>query len=260
MPLTFIEHVECYVPRLRPGQLFAGRTALRLWGLPFPVRWTATERLDIAVATGTSPPRTVGVRGRRIAPGRADAWQIGEAPVIDPVAALFLCAQELARVPMVVALDALTTAADNYPGLVVGRPVATVPMIEERLAAWGRFPACGQVRAALPWVRDAVESPKETETRMLLLDAGLPEPDVQHVVRVAGRLVARVDLAYPQWRIAIEYEGDGHRTDREQWRTDIRRQRDLEDCGWIVIRITELDLCDGGEALVARIRRAIASR
>lgn len=259
-PLTFIAHVACYVPRMRAGQRFAGRTALRLWGLPFPVRWTSAEPLDVAVDTGHSPPRTVGIRGRRIAAGRAHSWEIGRARVVDPVAALFLCAAELPRVPMLVALEALITTADNYPGLREGRPSVDVEMIERRLIEWGRFPGCGGIRAALPRVRGGVESPKETETRMLLVDAGLPEPEIQHVVRIAGRAIARVDLAYPQWRIAIEYEGDGHRTSREQWRTDIRRQRDLEAAGWIVIRVTELDLRDGGAALVSLVRRAIASR
>lgn len=71
------------------------------------------------------------------------------------------------------------------------------------------------------------------------------------------RLVARVDLAYPELKIAIEYEGDGHRTDKRQWRRDIQRQRDLEDRGWTVIRLTELDLARP-ESVVARISRAIA--
>ncbi|WP_226531211.1 endonuclease domain-containing protein [Microbacterium paraoxydans] len=259
-PATFQDHVECYVPRLRSGQRFAGRTAMRLWGLPFPARWTPDEPLDVAVDTRRSPPRTAGVRGRRVASGRAHSWAIGTAPVVDPVAALFLCAAELSRVPMLVALEALVTAADNYPGLREGRPSVSIEMIEQRLSEWGRFPGCGRIRAALPHVRGGVESPKETETRMLLTDAGLPEPEIQHIVRAAGRAIARVDLAYPQWRIAIEYEGDGHRTSREQWRTDIRRQRDLEAAGWIVIRVTELDLRDGGAALVSLIRRAISSR
>lgn len=91
----------------------------------------------------------------------------------------------------------------------------------------------------------------------MIVRAGLPEPVVQYEVREGGILLARVDLAYPDLRIAIEYEGDGHRTDKRQWRTDIRRQRDLEDRGWTVIRLTELDLRDTG-AIIARIRRAVA--
>lgn len=73
-------------------------------------------------------------------------------------------------------------------------------------------------------------------------------------------LIARIDLAYPELKIAIEYEGDGHRTNKKQWRIDIQRQRDLEARGWIVIRLTELDLRDDAKSLIARIRGAIASR
>ncbi|WP_136051445.1 hypothetical protein [Microbacterium sp. K36] len=259
-PATFDDRVASYLPRLREGQAFAGRTALRLWGLPASVRWSPGEPLDVAVHTGTSPPRTIGVRGRRIAPGRADTWHIHGVPTVDPVSALFLCAREFASVPMVVALDALLTSSDVYPGLRTGRPVATIESIDRQLTRWGRFPGCGRIRDALPLARPGVESPKETEARLLLRSFDLPEPAIQHVVSVDGRFLARVDLAYPECRIAIEYEGDGHRTDRDQWRIDIRRQRDLEDRGWLVIRVTELDLRDGGGALAARVRRALISR
>lgn len=128
------------------------------------------------------------------------------------------------------------------------------------LGKWGRFPGSGTIRAAMPLVRDRVESPKETATRLAVTAAGLPEPVVQHEIRLDGILIARTDLAYPRLRIAIEYEGDGHRTDRAQWRTDIRRQRQLEDLGWIVIRLTEHDLHAGRASFLARLHRAIAQR
>ncbi|WFE23794.1 hypothetical protein O7621_11285 [Solwaraspora sp. WMMD937] len=48
--------------------------------------------------------------------------------------------------------------------------------------------------------------------RLLLHDAGLPRPVPQHkVADPQGRFIGRVDLAYPQWRIAIEDGGDHHR-------------------------------------------------
>ncbi len=156
-------------------------------------------------------------------------------------------------------LDALLTDADNYPDLVENRPSQTRGDIESRLRSWGRFRGSATIREALGRAREKVESPKETETRLMIVDHGLPEPVVQHEEYDGSRLVARVDLAYPQWRIAIEYEGDGHRVDQEQWRRDIRRQRDLEDRGWIVIRLTQADLRFPGDFL-ARIRGAIASR
>lgn len=259
-PTTFDERVACYLPRLRAGQRFGARTALRLWGLPTPWRWRPDEPLDIVVAPSASPPRARGTRGLRLAEGRSETWRLDRVPVVDPVAAVFSCAVELTVGAAVVLMDALVTASGNYPGLRVGRPVFAVHELERRLDAWSRFPGCGTIRRALPQVRAGVESPKETETRLLLTSAGLPEPVVQHEVRTSGILVARVDLAYPELRIAFEYEGDGHRTDRAQWRRDIRRQRDLDDLGWIVIRLTQDDLTPDPRPFLARARRAVASR
>ncbi|MFY1654640.1 hypothetical protein ACN27J_27635 [Solwaraspora sp. WMMB762] len=57
----------------------------------------------------------------------------------------------------------------------------------------------------------------------LLHDAGLPRPVPQHnVAGPRGRFIGRVDLAYPQWRIALEYEGDHHRG-RATFRRDVHR-------------------------------------
>lgn len=260
VPETFRQTVDCYRPRLRPEHAFAGRTAARLWELPLPWPWKPAEPLDIVVPLHLSAPTVVGVRGRRLSEHKIRYWMLSGAPVVDAVTALFTCASELSVTDAVTIIDALITEADNYPGQVPGRPLASVEGIEARLEEWGRFPGSGTVRKALPLARPRVESPKETETRLLIQDAGLAEPIAQHEVRDGGCFVARVDLAYPELKIAIEYEGDGHRKDKQQWRTDIRRQRDLEDRGWIVIRLTQADLDDDGAALLARVRNAIALR
>lgn len=259
-PATPLQRVLALAPRLRAGQLIGGLTAMRVWGYPVPGFWKVTDDIDVVVPTNAVRPRTRGVRSRRLATGRAQPWRIGRIPLVDPLTALFLCVASFTDDELVVALDALVTTADNYPGLRADRPLHTVEQIDRRIREWGRFAGCARVRAALTAVRAAVESPKETETRLLLVAAGLPEPAVQHEIRENGLVVARSDLAYPALRIAVEYEGDGHRTDRDQWRRDIQRQRDLEDLGWIVIRATQLDLDDGGGMLLTRIRRAITSR
>jgi very-short-patch-repair endonuclease len=260
VPDTFLVLIDCYRPRLRPGQAFAGRTAVRLWGLPLPWGWIAAEPLDIAVPLHLNPPSLAGVRGRRLAAHKVRHWTVRGVDAVDAVAAVFSCASELTLLDAVVLIDALLTDADNYRELVGGRPFATRADLERRLAEWGRFPGSGTVRKALRLARERVESPKETETRLLIRAAGFAEPVVQHEVRDGGRLVARPDLSYPDLKIAIEYEGDGHRTDKAQWRRDIQRQRDLEDRGWIVIRLTQADLDEGGAGLFARLRGAIASR
>jgi len=260
VPSTFSALVDCYRPRLAAEHAFVGRSAARLWGLPLPWIWTPEEDLEIAVPLHLSAPRITGVRGRRLAARKIRYWTVRGARTVDAVAALFTCAAELTLVETVVILDALVTEADNYPELGPGRPLASIDEIANRLQAWGRFPGSGTVRRAIPLVREHVESPKETETRLLIRSAGIAEPVVQYEVYDGGRFVARPDLSYPELKIAIEYEGDGHRRSKEQWRVDIRRQRDLEDRGWIVIRLTQADLDDGGAALIARLRRAIASR
>lgn len=256
-PATFLELVRCYRPRLRPGHRLVGWSAVRLWGMPTFRRWTNAEAIQIAVPRDAAPPRGPRVQGRRLDVDRADTWQLHRVAVVDPLAAVLSVARDLTLQQAVVLLDALLSRADDYPGLVVGRPVITREQIEQRVASWRSFPGSSTIRKALPLAREGVESPKETETRLMLIDAGLPEPVVQHEVFDGGRRIARIDLAYPELRIAIEYEGDGHRTDKEQWRRDIQRQRDLEDRGWIVIRLTQRDLHEGRESLITRIRRAI---
>ncbi|MEV7799988.1 hypothetical protein AB0O14_12915 [Microbacterium foliorum] len=257
MPL---DRVAALAPRLQRGQLIGGETAMRVWGYPHPGIWTVHAPIIVVVATGSSRVRRSGVAGRRLAAGRAQPWRIGGIPTVDPIAALFMCAAALTEDQVVIALDALISATDNYPGLRAGRPPLTADDIEQRLQVWGRFPGSRRVRDALSRAREGVESPKETETRLLIVAAGLPEPVVQHEVYENGLLIARCDMAYPDLKITIEYEGDGHRTSRDQWRRDIQRQRELEDLGWIVIRVTELDLAGDPGPLLDRIRRARSSR
>lgn len=258
-PETFDDFVRCYQPRLKPGQCFGGVTAARDWGLPVPAEWTPSEPLEVVVPSSGAAPKTPGVKGRRLREGRAETRILKGRPVVDPVAALFMCAETLTVAQAIVMIDALLTSASNYPDLGPGRPMSSREEIARRLEEWGRFPGSGRIRAALPQARELVESPKETETRLLLIDSGLPEPVVQHEVWAGRQLLGRTDLAYPEWKIAIEYEGDGHRTDPGQWRKDIQRQRYLEGEGWIVIRLTQADL-DEQELLIDRIRGAIAGR
>lgn len=261
-PATFTDHLECCVLRLKPGQRFGGITGVRHWGLPTSSAWTPNEAIVVIAPTGTTPPKTRGVDGRRLKPERATTMILKGVPVVDPVAALFTCAADLTLIDAVVMIDALITTAMNYPHLGPGRPMSTLDDIERRLEEWRQFPGCKTIRAALRLARERVESPKETETRLLIVASGLPEPVVQYeVYDENGELIARPDLAYPELKIAIEYDGDGHRLDKSEWRRDIRRHRALDAVGWITLHLTEEDLApDARRDFIDDIRRAIASR
>jgi very-short-patch-repair endonuclease len=115
------------------------------------------------------------------------------------------------------------------------------------------------LRRALPLLEPRTDSPMETRLRLLLVRAGLPRPEANRDVVVHGEWLARPDLSYPQLRIAIEFDGDHHRS-RRQWLSDRARRQLLEDAGWIVLEFTADDVLRRPEATVERVRRAIAAR
>ena len=116
------------------------------------------------------------------------------------------------------------------------------------------------MRAAIPLLEPRTDSPMETRLRLLIVRAGLPRPVANLDVVVDGGWLARPDLSYPALMIAIEYDGDHHRTDRRQWQRDIGRRRGLEDAGWLLVIVTADDVLRRPHEIVARIGRAIASR
>jgi very-short-patch-repair endonuclease len=100
------------------------------------------------------------------------------------------------------------------------------------------------------------QSPKESWLRLVLLDAGLPRPATQ--IRVTdGRFVAYLDMGWEQPMVAVEYDGEQHRTDRSQYVKDIRRAEMLSRLGWIVIRVINEDR---PHVIVQRTREALTRR
>jgi very-short-patch-repair endonuclease len=97
-----------------------------------------------------------------------------------------------------------------------------------------------RMRSALSLLSEASDSAPESELRVAILEAGFPAPEVNISIHVGG-MVIDPDLSWPSRRVAIEYEGDHHRTDRDQWSRDIRRQTMLNDAGWSVYRATAED-------------------
>ncbi len=76
-------------------------------------------------------------------------------------------------------------------------------------------------------------------TRLALIRAGLPAPHTQIEVRNAvGRVFARLDMGWPEWKVAVEYDGAQHWTDARQRAWDIDRWAELEAAGWSVIRVS----------------------
>ena len=128
-------------------------------------------------------------------------------------------------------------------------------------AAASALPHAAHARRAAGYVRAKVDSPMETRLRMLIVLAGLPEPEVNVEIRdEAGVLVRRLDLAYRGVRLAVEYDGRQHLDDPEQWESDHGRRDDLEDDDWRVLVVTSRGIYRHPEKTLERIWRALDKR
>jgi very-short-patch-repair endonuclease len=100
-------------------------------------------------------------------------------------------------------------------------------------------------------------SPMETRLRMLVLQAGLPRPEVQWVVQDdQARTAVWLDLAYPEYMIGVEYEGAGH-TEPDAVLRDIARYTGLVDKGWRIYRYTKHDIRYRPTRIIAQLTRAL---
>ncbi|MEV3902668.1 DUF559 domain-containing protein [Mycobacterium sp. NPDC050551] len=115
-----------------------------------------------------------------------------------------------------------------------------------------------QLREALELADAGAESPQETRVRLLLAGAGLPTPHTQVEVHDRhGYFVARLDIAWPQWKVAVEYDGVQHWTDGRQRTRDIDRHAELEALGWRIIRVGADMLRNRPRVILERTRRAL---
>jgi hypothetical protein len=117
-----------------------------------------------------------------------------------------------------------------------------------------------RLRELIPFATDRSDSPPESTFRLRFARAGFPdsEPNAE-IYDSFGLFIAKPDLLFRKHKMAFDYEGDHHRTDRIQWQRDIQRVPRLEDEGWHHTRLSALDLAHPAEVL-NRIRRQLIRR
>ncbi|ROO51727.1 uncharacterized protein DUF559 [Micromonospora sp. Llam0] len=260
---------EAVAVKLPVGGAISGLSAAYLWGvdllprrspvhvtLPRSARFGAHPRLAVSRRSLDPTDITVSFGGIALTTEVCTAFDLGRLlPRADALAALDAMLHR-----RLLSAEALTGYLDTNAG---GRGIA-------------------QLRELVTLVEPLAESPMESRLRLLLHDAGLPRPTVQYEVRRPaqqamsqqamsrrqaqaadgagqGRFIARVDLAYPQWRIAIEYEGDHHR-ERTTFRRDVGRYNALRAAGWLVLRFTADDVLRQSGQLTRMVRQAIAEQ
>ncbi|WP_092667783.1 hypothetical protein [Rhodococcus maanshanensis] len=157
--------------------------------------------------------------------------------------------RRLSRIPAIVALDALCGAT----GL---KPVEMSRLAEQHPRARGLI----RLRSVLEDVDGGAESPPETRTRLVIVDAGLPRPETQiPILGSDGWRFACSDMGWREWSVLVEYDGEHHWTDRRQRAWDIERSARIEALGWKVIRVGAELLYDRPHELVRRVRAGLCA-
>lgn len=110
--------------------------------------------------------------------------------------------------------------------------------IESIAACHPRAPGLRQLETVLSLADPKSESLWETWLRLLLRRVGLPPVETQvKVYDYQGRYVARVDMAWLDIKVAVEYDGEQHRKMRRQYVRDVRRLEALSRLDWVVVRV-----------------------
>ena len=154
----------------------------------------------------------------------------------------------------VLGIDDLVAMGD---GLVSRKhPIAT---IDSQWAAVEAYEGRGSrtLRAAMELVRPGTDSARETALRLVILRAGLPEPEPNGpILNAYGAIIAHGDLVFRKHRTILEYEGRQHGEGERQFAIDISRLDELMEDDWRVIRVDKY-LLARRPALIAKVTRAL---
>jgi hypothetical protein len=215
----------------------AGRSASALHG----AKWIDDRASAELLYDYRRPPRGIRTWSDRVADDEIQL--IAGMPTTTPARTALDLACRYPVDKAVAAIDALARATDLKP--------IDAQILAER---HGGRRGIRRARIALSLVDPGAESPRETWLRLLLIRAGFPPPRTQVPVYDGyGGLVAVLDMGWEDLKLAVEYEGDQHRTSRRQFNRDIRRAEAVAELGWIVLRVTAEDTPGG---IIARVSTA----
>ncbi len=205
------------------------RSAAWLWGVDLRTKaeLQTPPPLEIFVPPGhkrLTRPQAAGGE-RTLIP--SDLRSVDGLQVTSPVRTALDLACGLAPYEALAALDAFA----RLHGITTFELLAQLPRYRGRRGVV-------QARRLVPLMDALAESAGESFTRLAMLDAQLPRPTLQHWVTDAGRPVFRLDLAYPELKICVEYDGVDHHSSAQQRAADESRRGWLRERGWFVVVVT----------------------
>jgi hypothetical protein len=248
---------DVYTPRVAAPSLYANTVGAWLWsGRRSPITGRAASAMHGAKWVDANAPIELLWRNNRPPDGIItrnehftcdDVMEIDDMAVATPQRTAYDLGRYLARDEAVIHLDALSRAT----GLAAEH---VVPMMERYKGARG----IRGLRTALDLMDGGAQSPKETWLRLLLIDAGYPRPQTQiPVLDADGYEFAFLDMGWEDVKIAVEYDGEHHRTDQGQYRWDVKRLRKIHERSWHHVKVIA---GDRPWEILQRVANAWASR
>ena len=236
--------------------ILASLSAARVWEAPLPGGPGSDWRIHLARRRGFSFPRRANVVGHLLTFLPNEVVEYDGVRLTSPARTWLDLASVLALEELVAVGDHLVcTHGPGFP-----YPREALCSREDLAGMVARHPGMRGVkvaRAALELIRVGADSAPETRMRLALVNAGLPEPVLNYIVRdFRGVPVLWPDAAYPQWRISLQYDGQ-HHADPDQHLHDIERQDRTLALGWLEIRVERRHLEGDRPAVVQRVRQVL---
>ena len=236
IPDTVVVRARAALLLAPEGGIVSHWTAARLWGGVVPDNdWTHISFMrDVRF-------RVRGVKHHRFR-HRLDVKRRHGVPVTSPQQTFCHLAKHLGLVDLVALGDRLVRKGRCTPAELVAYA-----------DAWPGQCRDEALRASM-LVRDRVDSVPETALRLLMVLAGLPEPEVDIRIHDADGFVRfRIDLGYESVRLAIEYDGRWH-DEKEQRERDAVRRDDLGNKdGWTFVIVRAEHLYEQPDLLLRRL-------
>lgn len=263
-PETLVERAAALQVGMPRDRAFSHLTAALLWGLPLPTGLEVSAGADdaslhVIAPTADGMAQRVGVVGHRGLEVRRVASPPGTGLRVVDVANTWCDLGELPRgtlsiTDLVVAGDAAVALLDATAGRRVG-----LSALAGALAGRNRPRGAVALRHALTRVRHGVRSPMESRARLMFVDCGFPEPEVNAPVRdPAGGWLGEGDLVWRPQRLVGEYQGE-HHADRKRRSNDAFRRELFESHDWRVKELWAEDIHRGARrrTTLTRFARAL---
>ncbi|ORA31503.1 type IV toxin-antitoxin system AbiEi family antitoxin domain-containing protein [Mycobacterium aquaticum] len=112
-----------------------------------------------------------------------------------------------------------------------------------------------KVRELLPYADARAESPMESEMRLVFIDWGLPTPELQYEIHDLHGQLWRVDFAWPDYRVAAEYDSVDWHANPDAFKHDRIKTARLQEVRWTTVPAVVDDVRRFPVELCARIYR-----